>query len=126
MLLDTNVLVRHFTGDPPAQARRATAFLTDADDLVLTDVVIAETAYMLESFYRAPREIVATHLRAAVDFPAIDVDDPDVVHRTLELYELGLHFAEAYVAARAEESGRAVASFDRSLDRISTVRRVEP
>lgn len=126
MLLETNVLVRHFTGDPPAQAHRATAFLRDADELVLTDVVVAETAYVLESFYRAPREIVATHLRAAVDFPAVDVDDPHVLHRTLELYERGLHFAEAYLAARAEESGFAVASFDRALDRISTVRRVEP
>ncbi len=34
--LDTNVLIRHLTGDPPAQARRAGAFLATADELLGT------------------------------------------------------------------------------------------
>jgi predicted nucleic acid-binding protein len=31
--LDTNILIRHLTGDPPEQARRARAFLASADEL---------------------------------------------------------------------------------------------
>jgi predicted nucleic acid-binding protein len=48
--------------------------------------------------------------------------------RALELYELErIDFAEAYRVARAEASGfGAIASFDRSIDRVSTVQRVEP
>ena len=40
--IDTNVLVRHLTGDPPAMADRATAFLRSERDLLLTDLVAAE------------------------------------------------------------------------------------
>src|SRR5438128_6862854 len=31
--VDTNVFVRHLTGDPPEQAAAATAFLSDAEEL---------------------------------------------------------------------------------------------
>ena len=46
--VDTNVLVRHLTGDPPAQAARATRYLQDADELLLPDLILAEVAYVLE------------------------------------------------------------------------------
>lgn len=57
--IDTNVLVRHLTGDPPAQAAKATAYLRLADELLLPDLILAEVAYVLESFYEAPRRQVA-------------------------------------------------------------------
>ena len=46
--LDTNVLVRHVTGDPPELAERATRFLATAEDLLLPDLILAEVAYVLE------------------------------------------------------------------------------
>jgi predicted nucleic acid-binding protein len=48
--VDTNVLVRHLTGDPPALAKRATALLRDGSELFLADLIVAETVYVLESF----------------------------------------------------------------------------
>ena len=53
--VDTNVLVRHLTGDPPSQAIRATRYLQRADELLLPDLILAEVAYVLESFYETPR-----------------------------------------------------------------------
>jgi len=46
----------------------------------------------------------------------------------MEIYELDrLDFAEAYLAAQAEATGVGeVLSFDRSVDRLTTVRRREP
>src|SRR5215510_6800082 len=40
-----NVVIRHFTGDPPAQARRATAYLkaAPAGELTLLDVHVGAT-----------------------------------------------------------------------------------
>ena len=63
--LDTNVLIRHLTGDPPEMAARATAALASADQLMLADVVVAECVYMLESFYEVERQKVAELMRAA-------------------------------------------------------------
>jgi predicted nucleic acid-binding protein len=126
--VDTNILVRHLTGDPPAQARRASSFLAKAEELLLTDLVAAEVVYVLESFYEVPRARVAEFVRAILAFESIVVLDLSLLLRALELYEVDrLDFADAYLVASAETSGvETVASFDRSIDRVGTVRRIEP
>jgi predicted nucleic-acid-binding protein len=124
----TNILIRHLTGDPPEQAARATKFLAVADELLLADLVVAEIVYVLESFYEVPRGRVAEMVRAIIAFPAIVVLDPAMLLRALEVYEVDrLDFAEAYLVAQAERSGvGVVASFDKAIDRVATVRRLEP
>jgi len=63
-----------------------------------------------------------------IGFPAVVVVDAPLLLRALEVYELDrIDFAEAYLVASAEASGvGTIASFDRSIDRIATVRRIEP
>lgn len=126
--VDTNILVRHLTGDPLAQASRATRFLEAADDLLLADLILAEVAYVLESFYETPRVQVAETLRAILAFPAIRVVDGDLLLRAVEVYDVHrLDFADAYLVACAERTGVGeIASFDRAIDRVGTVRRVRP
>lgn len=126
--LDTNVLVRHLTGDPPDLAARATGFLRDADELLLADLVVAETVYVLESFYELQRPRVAELARAILSFGPVQVLDLNLLLRAVEVYELDrLDFAEAYLVASTEQSGvGVVASFDRSIDRVQTVTRFEP
>ena len=126
--VDTNVLIRHLTGDPPEMASRATRYLETADELLLPDLILAEVAYVLESFYETPRAQVATTLRAVLAFPAIRVVDADLLQRAVEVYEVHrLDFADAFLVASAERTGIGViASFDRTIDRITTVRREEP
>ena len=72
--VDTNVLIRHLTGDPPVQAVLATRFLRDSDELLLPDLILAEVAYVLESYYETPRPQVADTLRAVLAFPGGQVD----------------------------------------------------
>jgi predicted nucleic-acid-binding protein len=126
--VDTNILVRHLTGDPPAMAARATNFLRKASTLYLTDLVVAETVYVLESFYEAPRDQVAEAVRSLLTFRSILCVDPALLLRAVEVYEVDrVDFAEAYLVACAESSDVVrITSFDRSLDRITTIDRVEP
>jgi predicted nucleic-acid-binding protein len=126
--VDTNILVRHLTGDPPALAQRATAFLASEPTLCLADLVVAETVYVLESFYKAPREQIATAMRSLVALRSMITVDSALLLRTVEIYDLDrLDFAEAYLVACAESTGVGrVASFDRAIDRVTTVERIEP
>lgn len=126
--VDTNILIRHLTGDPPDLAERATRFLRSEPDLLLTDLVAAETVYVLESFYKSPRGSVAGALRSLVAFDSIICVDPALLLRAIEVYETErIDFAEAYLVACAESTQiTRIASFDRSIDRIDTVERVEP
>jgi predicted nucleic acid-binding protein len=125
--LDTNVVIRHLTGDPPGLARRATSALATGERLLLADLVLAECVYVLES-YELKRERIAQLMRAAIALPAIETVDPELLLRALEVYERDrLDFAEAYLVAQAEASGVAeILSFDRSIDRIDSVTRREP
>ena len=126
--VDTNVLVRHLTGDPADLAARATAYLGSERELLLTDLVAAETVYVLESFYEAPRDEVATAVRSLVAFDSVVCVDPALLLRAIEVYETDrIDFAEAYLVACAESTGVGkVASFDRSIDRVDTIERIEP
>ena len=126
--VDTNVLVRHLTGDPPDMAARATAYLGTERELLLTDLVVAETVYVLESFYETPRDQVAQAVRSLVAFASILCVDRALLLRAVEVYETErIDFAEAYLVACAESTGVSkVASFDRSIDRINTIQRIEP
>jgi predicted nucleic acid-binding protein len=127
-IIDTNVLVRHLTGDPPEMAARATAYLGAAQELLLTDLIVAETVYVLESFYQAPRDQVAEAMRSLIALGSVVCVDPALLLRAIEVYETDrIDFAEAYLVACAESTGISkVASFDRSIDRITTVQRIEP
>ena len=126
--VDTNVLIRHLTGDPPDLATRATAHLATADELLLPDLIVAETVYVLEYFYEVPVDEVARLVRSIIAFPAIRTVDAPLLLRALEVYETHrIDFAEAYLIASAEASGIPdIISFDRSIDRVTTANRIEP
>lgn len=109
-------------------AARATRFLSEADQLLVVDLIVAEVVYVLESFYEVPRPRVAESIRSIIAFGPIRVLDETVLLRAIEVYEVDRSdSAEAYLIASAESSGiGAVASFDRSIDRVRTVQRIEP
>jgi predicted nucleic acid-binding protein len=126
--LDTNVLIRHLTGDPPEMAARTTRFLADAESLLLVDLVLAEVVYVLESFYEVQRPRVVEIVRSILAFEAITVVDEELLLRAAEVYEVDrLDFADAYLVACAERTGvGTIASFDRAIDRVLTITRLEP
>lgn len=109
-------------------ARAATEFLRATDTLYLTDLIAAELVYVLQSVYDVTRPQIAATLRALLALrPVVTVDAP-VLLRATEVFENdGLDFAEAYLVATAESTGvGAIASFDRSIDPIPSIRRIEP
>jgi predicted nucleic-acid-binding protein len=109
-------------------AARATRALSGSHQLLLTDLVLAECVYVLESFYEVERPRVAELMRAAIALASVAVVDAPLLLRSLEVYERGrIDFAEAYLAASAEATGvGTILSFDRSVDRVATVTRIEP
>ncbi len=109
-------------------AARATVYLGTERELLLADLVAAETVYVLESFYEAPRDEVARAMRSLVAFDSLVCVDPALLLRAIEVYETDrIDFAEAYLIACAESTGVGkVASFDRSIDRVDTIERIEP
>ena len=100
--VDTNVLVRHLTGDPADMATWATSYLQSEPQLFLTDLVVTETVYILESFYEAPRVQGAEAARSLLAMRSVVSVDAALLLRAIEVYETDrLDFAEAYLVACA-------------------------
>jgi predicted nucleic acid-binding protein len=83
---------------------------------------------VLESFYEVEPARVAALMRAALASASVIAVDASLLLRALEVYETDrLDFAEAYLVAHAETTGVGeIVSFDRSIDRIASVKRREP
>lgn len=54
--LDTNCIVRYLTDDPPEMAEKAALVIDGDEPLIVSELVVAETAYVLESVYEYERE----------------------------------------------------------------------
>jgi predicted nucleic acid-binding protein len=116
-LLDTSVVVRYLTGDPPRLAVRAARIIDQGRELALTDVVIAETAYVLSTVYRIPRDAVVEGLVGLLqkrNIAALHLDKGAVIQALLFCRPSNrVSFADAMVWAAARSSGaEAVYSFD--------------
>jgi predicted nucleic acid-binding protein len=110
-------------------ARRATAFLRNADpgDLILLDLVLAELIFVMQRVYRQPRGAVALISRSTIGLRAVQCDSASLLHRSIELYEEGRHFTDAYLMATAEARRiPEIVSFDRGIRSTEKWRRVEP
>ncbi|MHB8574122.1 MAG: PIN domain-containing protein [Dehalococcoidia bacterium] len=130
--VDANVVIRHLVSDPPHLARRARQLFrrVAADELSLTleDTVIAEVVWVLTTVYKRPRFYIMTRLLELLDFPAMINTDKDAVEQALFLYGTrNLSFVDALIAAKTlADGGSELYSFDRGLDRVEGIRRLEP
>ncbi|MBI4197967.1 MAG: PIN domain-containing protein [Chloroflexi bacterium] len=61
-VVDTSVLVRYLTGDPPEQARKAINIIDSRESLLVTEVALVETAHALRTFYAVPRTAIVDSL----------------------------------------------------------------
>ena len=62
--VDSSFIIRYLTGDLPALSDAAAAIIDGEAQLVLTELVLVETAYVLESVYQVPRGDVVDALGA--------------------------------------------------------------
>ncbi|QIN80651.1 PIN domain-containing protein [Rubrobacter marinus] len=123
MWVDANVLIRFLTGEPPEMADRAERLLGRArrDGLTLRihPVVVAETVWVLQSFYgRTSAEVVGV-LVPLLTQHGLRVEGVGVVVRALELMsEKNVDFADALLAETALSRGESVASFDADFRKL--------
>ena len=108
--LDTSMVVRYLTGDPPNMAEQAARVIDGEEGLQITDVVLAETAYVLTSVYRISRSVAVDHLVAFLQKQNIStfVLDKGLVLQALLLCKPSgrMSFADAmlWAAARSSET----------------------
>ncbi|MBI3978661.1 MAG: PIN domain-containing protein [Chloroflexi bacterium] len=130
--IDANIIIRYLTDEPADQAERA-ARLFDrlaAGELTVTvdEIVVAEVVWTLSSYYRMARKEIAESLLQLLSIDGFECRNGGVVQRALVLYEeKRIDFADALLCASMLAAGETdIYSFDRDLDKVAGIRRIEP
>ena len=131
--VDTNLFIRYLTNDDPALADRVEQLLDDAANgavqLVTSELVIAETVWVLESSYHLNNAGIAPLVRGILATPGLEVINGDLIGKALVMYELqNIDFVDAYIAALMEKQGiQDIYSYDRKhISHIKNINRKEP
>lgn len=111
--VDTNVLVRLVVDDDPEQARRARKLFRRGDVLV-TAMVLLESAWVLSGAYGLGREQVSKALRGVLGLEGVATDAPSAIAQALDRFDAGLDFADALHLAGASRA-ESFATFDQRL-----------
>jgi predicted nucleic acid-binding protein len=133
--LDTNIIIRHLSGDHPDHSPRARALFQElyagVRSVTLTEAVVVETVQVLSSktLYNLPRPDIQRFLSTIIRLRGVKLPRKRRYLRALELYGATprLSFVDALLVAYAEEDPPAtVISFDQGFDRVPDVTRLEP
>jgi predicted nucleic-acid-binding protein len=92
--VDTNVLVRYYLRDDPAQARLAEKALS-AGDIFVPKTVLLELEWVLRSVAEQPAGKVLDCLGHLIALPGVTVEDHDHIETALRHCRQGVDFADA-------------------------------
>lgn len=119
--IDTNVLVRFLVTDDKGQSDRAAAVFRHAVEtdqpLFVSDIVLCETVWVLQSVYRVKRNEIVKTLSDLLRARHLSFQHGDALHRSARAFGAGRgDFADYLIAERAREAGCAtVLTFDKTL-----------
>ena len=117
--VDTNVLVRLVVRDDTAQVRAAEEFI--ATGAWVSQLVLAETTWVLDAVYERSVEQIATAIDMLLNHEHLTVQDADVVAAAAENFRKrpALGFSDCLVLEIARKAGHLpLGTFDRDLSKL--------
>lgn len=118
-ILDTNVLVHFILGDNKTQKKQAIEWFRQATtgerEIIVKSAVVAETVYVLESFYKQSREDIASVLIPFLAMPALSVESREPLLKLWKDYMDGVHFIDSFLISSAQFEDAQILSFDKGL-----------
>ena len=130
--LAANVILRFLLADHPDQSPRCKTLFArlegGKETVFLPEIVVADVAWTLTSFYRWPKEKTRQFLGQLLTLRGIRTADTARLNQALQFFaERNLDFSDALVASEMIAAGRReIYSFDKHFNRISEVTRIEP
>lgn len=122
--IDTNVIVRFFVQDEPAQSRKASAFLetlTLSRPGYISLVTLVETLWVLRAVYRIPRIAQVEILDHLLNLPQIVIEKEPEVREALEPFRRSrVDFADQLIERCCHAAGcTTTVTFDADAARLA-------
>jgi predicted nucleic-acid-binding protein len=123
--IDTNVLVRLLIRDDPAQVRSAESFV--APGAWVSQLVLTETAWVLDAVYERTAEQIALALDMLLSHEKLSLQDADVVGAAVSQFRSrpALGFSDCLALEIARKAGHLpLGTFDRDLGKLEGAERL--
>ena len=121
--LDTSVVMRLLTGDPPDQAEVAATFVAESkaagDRLLVTDLVVAEVYFALHSKYKVPKAEALQRLREFVESGEVEAGVAARVLRAPNLASAKPGFVDRLIHATNSNDQARLVSFEKSVSKLA-------
>jgi predicted nucleic-acid-binding protein len=124
-LIDTNIILRFLLGDHSEFSPKATAFMSEVSDgtikAEILDVVTAECVYVMEKFYRIPREKISEKLSKILNFSGmVNSNRSELIQALLKFETSNADIVDCILAAMSSSS-RVVISLDKDMLKLKAV-----
>ena len=120
--LDTSVVLRLLIGEPRAQTgiarRRIERALSAGEEVVVTDLVIAEAFHALRHHYSVPEPVALGQLREFLDSGIVSVDPVGAREAVEPEARERAGVVDRLIVARHRALGATTATFDRRQARL--------
>lgn len=126
--IDTNILLRLWLNDDPAQSKRIDVLLNEhgssPGSLLITDVVLIEAIWTLRSAFDQDKASQLLAVRSLLEEAAFAFENREAIRRAIELFEQGASgFPDCLVVAKHAQHGcDFTATFDRGMRKLPGVR----
>lgn len=130
--IDANVILRYLTNDVPSKAKQAEELLKrveeGSEEVFLPDIILADIIWILEGYYKQPREEIREWITAIISLQGLIFSDKDTALNALDIYlDKKIDWSDAFAASQMlQREITEIYSFDRHFDKIGGIARVEP
>ena len=130
--VDTNLFIRYFTRDDEEKAQKVLALLKrvekDKERITTSPLVIFETIFTLESFYRVPKKETKELILPILKLKGLKLSNKEIYEQALDVYvKKNISFTDAFNSVYILKKGiKEIYSYDEDFDKIEGIKRVTP
>lgn len=122
--IDTNVLIRFLRADHPELSQKAKDIFIKAQKgeitIYLDEIIIAETIWLLSSFYKLKRQEIFIALQGLVSQDWIINPRKKTILDSLLLFSSSnLHYIDCWISRISKSTACKLVTFDKKLERLA-------
>lgn len=124
-IIDTNFIIRYLIADNKEQFIKAKEIFDQAKSgqisIILEQTVFTETIFVLNSFYKVPREKICTILSELLTYKGIKCEK-EILLRALKIYQdENLHIVDSVLLSKSKNEDISILTFDEKLKSLTGI-----
>lgn len=130
-LVDSNIIIRFITKDDSKKAEICRQLIErelDSENLLLSDMAMAEIIWVLESVYKLKKDEIKEKIEAILNSKGLNFQNKILLSEAIIIYSTyNIDFIDAYQSVLMQQNDiDTVYSYDKDYDKLKNINRIEP